>query len=79
MANSSSRLPAPRKARSRWLGAALLALFAAATLWYFYGERRVPDGQPPLATLNAGTLEALRADFNRDAGRTRIIVLLSPT
>ena len=79
MASSSSQPPAPRKSRSRWPGAALLAFVAVAALWYFYGERRVPEGQPPLATLSAATLEALRADFNRDADRTRIIVLLSPT
>ena len=79
MASSGSQPPAPRKSRSRWLGAALLAFIALATLWYFYGERRVPEGQPPLVTLGAATLDALRADFNREAGHTRIIVLLSPT
>lgn len=57
----------------------VLAAAVAALLWYFYGPRQVPEGQPPLATLRAGTLESLRADFNRDVGRTRIIVLLSPT
>jgi hypothetical protein len=57
----------------------VLAVLAAAMLWYLFGERRVPDGQPPLATLSASTLETLRADFNRDAERTRIILLLSPT
>ena len=56
-----------------------LAAAVAALLWYFHGPRQVPEGQPPLATLRAGTLESLRADFNRDVGRTRIIVLLSPT
>ena len=48
-------------------------------LWYLYGPRHVPPGQPPLARLNAAGLETLRADFNRDADRTRIILLLSPT
>ena len=57
----------------------VVAVLAAAMLWYIYGERRVPEGQPPLATLNASSLESLRADFNRDADRTRIILLLSPT
>ena len=57
----------------------VVAVLAAAMLWYLYGERRVPEGQPPLATLSASSLESLRADFNRDADRTRIILLLSPT
>ena len=57
----------------------VLAVLATAMLWYLYGERRVPEGQPPLGTLSATRLETLRADFNRDADRTRIILLLSPT
>ena len=57
----------------------VVAVLATAMLWYLYGERRVPEGQPPLATLSASSLESLRADFNRDADRTRIILLLSPT
>ena len=57
----------------------VFAALAAAMLWYLYGERRVPDGQPPLGILSASSLEALRADFNRDASRTRVILLLSPT
>jgi hypothetical protein len=65
--------------RSRIVLVTLAAVVVAALLWYFYGPRYVPEGQPPLATLRADRLEALRADFNRDAGRTRIIVLLSPT
>ncbi len=57
----------------------VIAALAAAMLWYLYGERRVPDGQPPLGILSASSLETLRADFNRDADRTRVILLLSPT
>ena len=57
----------------------VVAVLSAAMLRYLYGERRVPEGQPPLATLSASSLESLRADFNRDADRTRIILLLSPT
>ena len=58
---------------------AICALLVAAMLWYLYGPRQVPPGQPPLAVLDAGSLDTLRADFNRDADRTRIIILLSPT
>ncbi len=57
----------------------VFAVLAVAMLWYLYGERRVPEGQSPLGLLSASSLEALRADFNRDADRTRIILLLSPT
>ena len=57
----------------------VIAALAAVMGWYLFGERRVPEGQPPLGILSASSLEALRADFNRDADRTRVILLLSPT
>jgi hypothetical protein len=57
----------------------VVAVLAGAMLWYLFGPRHVPPGQPPLGILNASSLEALRGDFNRDADRTRIILLLSPT
>jgi len=59
--------------------AGVFALVAGAMAWYLFGPRHVPPGQPPLGVLSASSLEALRADFNRDAGRTRVILLLSPT
>jgi len=59
--------------------AGVIAALAAAMLWYLFGPRQVPPGQPPLGILSASSLEALRADFNRDADRTRVILLLSPT
>ena len=64
--------------RSRIFLGVFVAILAAL-LWYFFGERKVPEGQPPLATVGAATLDALRADFNREADATRVIVLLSPT
>jgi hypothetical protein len=39
----------------------------------------VPDGQPPLVTLDDNSLAALRADFNAAAHGARLIVLLAPT
>lgn len=57
----------------------VIAVLAGAMLWYLFGPRHVPAGQPPLGILSASSLEALRADFNRDADRTRVILLLSPT
>ena len=59
--------------------ASVFALVAGAMVWYLFGPRQVPPGQPQLGILSASSLEALRADFNRDAGRTRVILLLSPT
>jgi hypothetical protein len=62
--------------RARGVAIAVLVLLAAAYLWWRLGTRHVPDGQPPLATMDVA---ALRDDFNRAAGHTRVIVLLSPT
>ena len=79
MSIDNLQLPPPKNRGTRRIVVAILAALAIATLWYVYGERRVPEGQPPLATLSAATLDTLRADFNRDPGTTRMIVLLSPT
>jgi hypothetical protein len=57
----------------------IVVAMTGALLWYVFGERRVPEGQPPLAALGPATLDTLRADFNREADATRVIVLLSPT
>jgi hypothetical protein len=57
----------------------LLAALAGAFAWYLWGERHVPAGQPPLATLSAASLETLRSEFNSHADKVRIVVLLSPT
>ncbi len=62
--------------RVRFLLIALVVVLAAAYLWRSFGTHRVPEGQPPLASMDVA---ALREDFNRAAGHTRIIVLLSPT
>lgn len=51
------------------------AILTAAILYGFFGHQ-TPSGQSPLAAMD---LAALRADFNGAAGRTRLIVLLSPT
>lgn len=64
--------------RRGWIAIALVAVVLAA-LAHQFGTHNVPAGQPPLANLDAGSLDLLRADFNRAAGEARIIVLLSPT
>jgi len=61
-------------------GAALAgALTVGALLWLRYAPRRVPQGQPPLATLSPGSLPAFRDVFNASEGQVRVLVLLSPT
>ena len=65
--------------RTRAVLIVVLLVAAAAAAWWRFGTRRVPEGQPPLVTLDASSLGALKADFNRAAGATRVILLLSPT
>jgi hypothetical protein len=57
----------------------LAAIGGGAFAWGRFATHNTPTGQPALATLDAGSLAALKADFNKAAGDTRIIVLLSPT
>jgi hypothetical protein len=59
--------------------AGLVVLIAAAAAWYRFAPGEVPRGQPPLVTIDAAALEGVRAEFNRSADETRLIVLLSPT
>jgi len=59
-----------------------MLLVAAVLVWYahlYLGGHRAPAGQPPLRDLDAGSLFALKNDFNRSADGLRIILLLSPT
>jgi len=60
------------------LATAMVTLLAVGG-YLFYAPRRVPGGQAELVYLDAGNIDTLRADFNRAAGGTRLIVLLSPT
>ena len=54
-------------------------LLAAGALTYYFAGDSAPANQPPLATLDAGSIDSLRRQFNAAAGETRIILLLSPT
>lgn len=57
----------------------LLAILLASVLLAIYVETRsrLAPGQEPLTDIqNIGTL---RAQFNQDAGKTRLILILSPT
>ena len=57
----------------------LAVIGAGAFAWVRFATHDAPAGQPPLAYLDPGSLASLKADFNRAAGETRMIVLLSPT
>lgn len=58
---------------------AIVAVIAVLLARHYFFTYNAPAGQPPLAYLSGGSLDALRADFNRAAGGVRVIVLLSPT
>ncbi len=57
----------------------VLTVFLAAILLaiYFETRPRIAPGQAPLADIS--NIETLRTQFNRDAGKTRLIILVSPT
>lgn len=57
----------------------LVLVAFGAFAWMGVLAHNAPAGQPPLSHLDAGSLATLKADFNRAAGATRMIVLLSPT
>ena len=59
--------------------AALVLLGTGAFAWMKLAPRRVPDGQPPLATLGPESLDGFREAFHTGQGRVRILALLSPT
>ncbi len=60
-------------------GFALVIVVALVAAWSVLRPGEAPNGQPPLVILDSSSLEALRADFNRDSNLARIIVLLAPT
>jgi hypothetical protein len=64
--------------KTRFLIVALV-LALGGFAYYLRAERHAPAGQPPFATLDTGSLDTLRADFNSHADKVRIVVLLSPT
>ena len=63
--------------RPRYLApVAIVVLLLLARVWMATGGA-TPAGQPPLADVP--TLDALRAEFNRDAAKMRVILSLAPT
>ncbi len=61
----------------RNLLAPVVILAIALLFIYFETRPRLAPGQAPLADI--GSIEMLRAQFNRDKGQTRLIILVSPT
>ena len=58
--------------------AVLLVLLGTLFLGVYIQTRpRLAPGQKPLTDIQ--NIETLRAQFNKDAGKTRLIILVSPT
>ena len=55
----------------------LVVLFAIGLATYLATRPRLAPGQAPLADISS--IETLRTQFNQDAGKTRLIILVSPT
>ena len=57
---------------------ALIILFVALLLGVYIETRpRIAPGQAPLIDIQ--DIETLRTKFNQDVGKTRLILLVSPT
>ena len=65
--------------RYRWILLIALVAAAASIAWFRFATHDTPKGQPQLSTLDADSLDAFRQEFNREEGKTRIVVLLAPT
>jgi len=48
-------------------------------VWYLWVSKGTPSGQPPLTSLTQHNLDRFRNDFNAVKGKTRLVLLLSPT
>jgi hypothetical protein len=62
-----------------WIAILIIVVAAAVLGQQQFGTHEAPKGQPALVHLDAGSLEALRSDFNAAQGSVRLVVLLSPT
>ena len=65
--------------RRTWLIILAVVAIVGTLAWVQLGTHNVPAGQPSLATLTAGSVEDLRAEFNRRSSEIRLVLLLSPT
>jgi len=48
-------------------------------IWYLWLSKGTPAGQPPLTLLTPDNFQSFRQEFNSNADRARLILLLSPT
>jgi hypothetical protein len=65
--------------RSAVIAAFVFSLLASAGGWYLWGPAGVPAGQPPLVSLAPANFADLQQAFNENAGKIRVVALLSPT
>lgn len=66
------------KLLSKRSGIALIILVIAFLLGIYLESRpRIAPGQKPLTDIQ--NIDTLRTQFNQDAGKTRLIILVSPT
>ena len=66
------------KLLSKRSGIALIILVIALLLGIYIETRpRIAPGQKPLTDIQS--IETLRTQFNQDVGKTRLILLVSPT
>lgn len=59
--------------------AAVLAVLVLGVAWHLWGPTRVPDGQPALVSLVSANFAGFQRDFNENANKVRVVVMLSPT
>jgi hypothetical protein len=65
--------------KARFILGVILAATLVGGVVYFYGGSQVPPGQPPLQSLTAENISAVKEAFNAASGEVRVLVLLSPT
>jgi hypothetical protein len=66
-----------KPASKRGILALIILVIAISLAVYFETRPRLAPGQAPLTDIQ--NIETLRTAFNRDVGKTRLIILVSPT
>ena len=56
-----------------------IPVLALVLLWSYRDSTRTPSGQPTLTSLTHTNFDQFKREFNDDADRTRLVLLLSPT
>ena len=69
----------PQTLKVRRAGIVVALLLSAIVGWRFLTASGSPARTPALRSIDATSLAAFKIAFNRAAGSTRIILLLSPT